>query len=332
MAFKSPSLAKVLALAHPKKAPNVEPIAEDIVTCSKCKSIMEHITEFSMGCSQCLTSVNIESSEDYTVSTGENYNSGANAYAIRRPVGGGANRALIHALIKLTSNSEVARTAKLSQQMERCNRDCKDKLPQDVLDESMKMFSSLKDHESVSRGNVRLGKIGACLFVCCQKAGITRTQTQIAAFVGVDESHVSAGLNDLQSHHKKNIISIPQNHDPTADYLGSLFEIFEVKEEYKSFAINLIARAIEKRVEGIYTCQIKSRCIGVLYGLSIWLRLNITHDMITEKCEGISRNTYLNVFKAIEKNEVKLRKPFIRHNMPLPMSWKPRTGTVDKCD
>jgi hypothetical protein len=78
----------------------------------------------------------------------------------------------------------------------------------------------------------------------------------------------------------------------------------------------------KKKVEEVSQCFNTTKCIGAVYFLARHMGWGLTHEQIATACDNISRGTYLNVANAIVKNEDKLRKVFVRHNIPFPAIWK----------
>lgn len=278
--------------------------------------------EHNLVCSRCSRVFPIGNTGEHTIGAGENHNTSSNAYMCFKPVG--TNNKLYHnTMIKYTSEYEPYRDAKILDLLKQYNYIHKDfTISQDVIKAACEMFIRLKEHDYVRRGRTRRGVLGACILVECQKHGVTKTKTQIAEMMQVEEAKITFGLEELQQYANLGVIEMPENVDPTADYISAYFEIFDIDQKYKTFVLDLLERMTKKRVDEVSQCFNTTKCIGVVYFLGKLVRLNITHEMIAANCNNISRNTYLAVANAVVKNEEKLRKVFIRHDMPLPPGWK----------
>jgi transcription initiation factor TFIIIB Brf1 subunit/transcription initiation factor TFIIB len=291
--------------------------------CPKCHIEMtKSWNEYNMICPKCHLCKSIGlSGEHHNIGTGESHNTSNNAYMCFKPVGT-KNRLYHNTMIKYTSEYEPYRDAQILQLLKQYNYVNTDfTIPQDVLRQACEMFILMRDHDYVRRGQTRRGVLGACIFVQCQKNHIAKTKTQIAKMMQVEESKITFGLDELNQYAKLGVIDMPQNVDPTSDYIDNYFEIFEIPVQHAAFAKALAERMSRKKIEEVGQCFNTTKCIGVIYFLSRHLGLNITHDMISQNCDGMSRGTYLTVTNAITKNEKKLKKAFIKFGVKLPLGW-----------
>lgn len=313
-----------------QKAPKtvMTKIADDDETlftrCETCDTLMEKIAEYVLGCPNCKTSMDLLNTGEYTLGSGDHYGCSSNAFTSFRPTGGSHSQMYMHTMVKTTSNSEAFRGSQLLDIIKTYNNNSRDfRLPLDVIHDAIELFRSLRDVDFVRRGTARRGMIGACLYAACQKAGVSKTQSQIAIFMSVDESKISQGISDLQRYNSQAFVVIPHNYDPSTDYMASLFEMFELKTElHLAFASAMLERIGKKRTPGIWECFIKSKCVAILWGLNVLYRYGITHDQIHKNCENISKNTYINIWKAIETNRATFERVFTKHNVPLPDRWR----------
>lgn len=316
------SIDEIVDLTNPAK-PTLESTDLD---CPKCHvEMIKSWNEFNMVCPKCAVCHPIgQTGEHHTIGAGENHNTSSNAYMCFKPVGT-KNRLYHNTMIKYTSSYEPYRDAQILALLKQYNyiNSADFMVPQDVIKAACEMFIALRDHDYVRRGKTRRGVLGACMYVQCQVAKVTKTKTQIAKMMKVEESKITFGLEELQQYAKLGVVEIPHNIDPTSDYIDTYFEIFNIDETKKSFVIDLVDRMTKKKIEEVSQCFNTTKCIGAVYFLSKLIGLGLTHEQIASNCENISRGTYLNVANAITKNEQKLRKVFVRHNMPFPAGWKP---------
>ena len=316
-----PSMDHVVALSDPVKQPMV---VNDDLDCPKCHVEMtKSWNEYNMVCPKCSMCYPVEQTgEHHTIGAGENHNTSSNAYMCFKPVGT-RNRLYMNTMIKYTSEYEPYRDAQILQLLKQYNFINNDMtIPQDVLKAACEMFIALKDHDYVRRGRTRRGVLGACIFVQCQKHKITKMKTQIAKMMQVEESKITFGLEELQRYAGLGVIDIPENEDPTPDYIDTYFEIFNLDMSKRQFVVDLVDRMTRKKVEEVLQCFNTTKCIGAVYFLARHLNWGLTHEQIAAACDKISRGTYLNVSNAIARNEDKLRKVFVRHNIPFPAGWK----------
>jgi transcription initiation factor TFIIIB Brf1 subunit/transcription initiation factor TFIIB len=320
-------LEEVVSRDDPKlaKRQGVLELHAEQENCPKCHIEMQKSwNEFNMVCPKCQATVAIGVGEAHTIGASENHNTSENAYMRFKPVGT-KNRLYCNTLIKYTSESEPYRDQQILAILKQYNFINADfKVPQDVIRASVEMFIQLRSHDYIRRGGTRRGVLGACIYEQCRKHNITKTKSQIAKMMQVNEAKITFGLEELQIYHKLGVIEVSQNVDPTSDYVDSMFEIFDFDPEYKAFVNALLARMADKKIEEVSTCFTTTKVVGAVYFLSKLMGWGLTHDKIAASQDsGISRGTYLNVTNAITKNEEKLRKVFVRHGVPFPASWKP---------
>lgn len=274
-------------------------IGEGSVVCISCGSIREISID---GC---------------TMGSGDGHNTSSNAYMSFKPVGVGS-APYHHQMLRTTSDPLVARDVRTRAKLAHINFESKEfKFPQTVIDDASTLFASLQKHDTTRRGDARKGLLGACMFVAAQQHKVSKTCAQIAKMIGVDESNVSLGYGILVEYYKKGIIDIPQNHDPTPDYINTLIELFDIPTKYFSFMTDLLEKCDEIHVRETISCHIKTKCVGAMYVLSVSAGLGITHDKIAKLCDNISRGTYLNVYNAIVTNAKKLEPVFKKHGLKL---------------
>lgn len=315
-------LDEVVSRDNPRLA-KLSPIAEP-ENCPKCFIEMtKSWNEFNLVCPKCHATVSVGVGESHTIGAGENHNTSNNAYMAFKPVGT-KNRLYHNTMIKYTSESEPYRDQQILAILKQYNFINADfKVPQDVIRASVEMFIQLRSHDYIRRGGTRRGVLGACIYEQSRKHNITKTKSQIAKMMQVNEAKITFGLEELQTYHKLGVIEVSQNVDPTSDYVDSMFEIFDFDVEYKPFVNALLARMADKKIEEVSTCFTTTKVVGAVYFLSKLMGWGLTHDKIAASQDGISRGTYLNVSNAIGKNEEKLRKVFVRHNIPFPATWTP---------
>lgn len=313
--WKLPSVDRVISRS--------KVIRDSELECPKCGIEMtKSWNEFHLVCPKCSISYPIgETEEHHTITAGETHNTSSNAYMSFKPVGA-KNRLYMNTMVKYTSEYEPYRDKQILQLLTQFNFINEEfKLPMDVIRASCEMFITLRSHEYIVRGKTRRGVLGACIYVQCQKAKVTKTKAQIATMLKIEEAKITFGLKELQQYGKIGVVDIPENVDPTNDYIDRFFEIFDIPQEYKQFILDLIDRMNKKRIEECMQCFNTTKCIGVIFFLNKLLDLGITHEQIAANCSNITRDTYLNISNAIQNNEIKLKKVFIKHKVKLPPNW-----------
>ena len=317
-----PKLDEIVSRSDPKTARLAKATAE--TDCQRCHiEMVKSWNEHNLVCPKCASTISIGVGESHTIGAGENHNTSANAYMSFKPVGT-KNRLYHNTLLKYTSESEPYRDQQILTLLKQYNFINQEfKVPQDVIKAACELFIQLRSHEYVRRGGTRRGVLGACIYEQCRKYKVTKTKTQIAKLMQVSEAKITFGIDELNNYAKLGVIEVIQNIDPTADYTDSLFEVFDLDQDRKQFVVDLLDRMAKKKIEEVASCFNTTRVVGAVYFLSKLMGWGLTHEKIAANADGISRGTYLNVANAITKNEEKLRKVFVRHNVPFPASWKP---------
>ena len=295
-------------------------------TCPSCHREMTKRSEYELGCTNCKTCLPAgNTGEHHTIGACENHNTSSNAYMSFKPVGGGSgkNKIYMNTMIKYTSEYQPLRDNKILAVMRQYNYICDSiSIPENILREAASLFIDLtKDDVCVYRGLNRRGIFGGCIKIQCDINNIAKTNSIIAKVMDVEESNITNGLDEIYKLAKLNGIVLPDNKDPTIDYINNYFETFDLDQSKKQFAIDLLARAAKKQIEEINRAHYNSRCIGVTYFVCKHFGWEITHKQIAANCENISPGTYQNIYKAILNNQKKLNKVFIRHNVHLPQQW-----------
>jgi transcription initiation factor TFIIIB Brf1 subunit/transcription initiation factor TFIIB len=309
-----------------KKEVSPNPFSEylDIINCEDCNVEMKKLySEYNLICPQCNSCITVNNVGEHTISAGENHNISNNSYMNLR-ITGKDKKQYENVLRDATHDYKKYRNYKILKTLKQHNFTSADfQLPQVVLNDALDTYIKLKSEDFVRRGMILRGVLGACLYIQCQEHNITKTRSQIAKLMKIPESKLSFGLHEIERYAERGIIDIKKNLDPALDYFNAYFESFEIPVCYIAFAKALYDRIEKKKIKEVEQCYNTTKCVGIIYFICILIDISITHEMIAQRCDNISRGTYLNVYNAILKNESKLRKVFKRHNMKLPAGWKP---------
>lgn len=332
--FKACTIGEVIDVLEKQKfeafkTSEPDPTSDDddshIESCpvDNCKGLMEkYYNEFHLVCGKCGYAKQIGNIGEHNISAGESHNISSNAYMYFKATGS-KNRIYSNAMVKYTSEHGVHRENDIRQRFKEVNYRNGNPIPPNVIGEAADLFIVLKSKDYVRRGCNLKGVEGACVYVKCQEAGITKSKAEIAGYYRIEESLISFGCAELKTFESRGFIELPQNKDPTTDYVNAVFEIFNIPERYHQFVVDVLERIESKRIIEISSCFTMTKVIGVVYLLSILEGLNIDHDCIASKYnKNISQSTYKNVYKTILKNATKLIKPFTKHNIKLPYEWR----------
>jgi len=302
-------IKKIQSAAKQKKLQTLQ----DYNICGRCKIKMTLLANAnSLVCSKCSVI-----GKDVSIGNGCNDIS----YNTKQTIGGASGRLYKNTLHQHTNDSKITRDHKILTSLINKNYDSKDfKLPKNVLDATAEVFILIKDQcpSFQNRGLRLLGIYGELLIQQCAIHGCNKDKTEIAKFLGIDESHISAGKLELQEKEEQGIIKMRSNVDPTPNMINIYMTDFEMDDKYKPFIFDLINRIEKKRIREITSCEYKTKCVGVLYTLSMCLKTPLDHKLICKSANRITQATYKNVYNHIKKNKALLRKPFYRHGIPFP--------------
>lgn len=269
--------------------------------------LIRQCNEYSYVCPKCAYMEVLEDNLSCNIQTGDGHNVSNNSYMSFKPTGI-KNRIYQNTMIKYTSEKNVYRDTQIHELLKKYNFINNDlTIPQNILESAAQMFITLKNSQEsyVKRGKSRRGVLGAAIYFECLRAGITKTKSQIAKMMKVDESDITHGENELKYYASigGGIIDIPENVNPFSDYFNTYFEIFNIPvDKYKDFAMDLLETMIAKNVTEVLSCHNNTKCIGVVYFIGKHFKLpDISHENISKNCNGITRSTYLNIYNAIIK-------------------------------
>jgi transcription initiation factor TFIIIB Brf1 subunit/transcription initiation factor TFIIB len=273
--------------------------------------------------------------EEYATSAITDCNVNSNGFISMKIVGKGAygyNRSL------LKTSASYSKYRKISTMKELNNwaiQSKKHHIPKNVLQEANDMLASIKEYGIVFR-NTKVVMSG-CLYYACYNNGISKTPSEIAQFCGIEEKFHSLGDRILHDLNERGIIQIPIKINPISDYVDRFLELLEIHKKYRSFVLDLIARAEKKHIHIIHDSKHNTKAVGAIYMLCERvpeLRKKISKERIDTEC-GISKTTFIRYYNVL-CDHYKLIKPiFKKHHIPMKSQWrseKSATITSDKED
>lgn len=198
------------------------------------------------------------------------------------------------------------------------------KLPKNVIKFANEMFHAIKRHGYVFRVSCKRGVMSACLYYACNAHGISKTPGEITAIVGIEERFLSYGDRVLQDLNEKQIINIPTNIDPIADYASRYLDLLEIEPKYVEFIVDLIKTAERKRIHILHDSRNNTKAAGAAYVLVCRIpkyRRRISTDMIEQRCD-ISKTTFKRYADVIVQYHKLLRRVFKQHRVPMPNNWR----------
>lgn len=197
------------------------------------------------------------------------------------------------------------------------------KLPKSSIKVAIELFSKIKEHNYVYRGNGKKGVLGACLFYACIINKITKTPREIASLMNIEERFLSHGDRILQELNEIDVISIPTCIRPLNDYLSQYFPTLNIPDKYKSFIVDIINRAEAKNIHINNDSKMTTKAIGSIYLLVMNVKdLNrITKDTIVKEC-NISKSTFIRYYNLLLSNIPIIKPVFKKHKITMPSKWR----------
>jgi transcription initiation factor TFIIIB Brf1 subunit/transcription initiation factor TFIIB len=198
------------------------------------------------------------------------------------------------------------------------------KPPHNIINATADLFDQIKNKGYVYRGDGKLGVIAACLYYASIMNNLTRSPKEIAAIMGIDDKFLSQGDRILQELNELNVISIPTHYKPLNDYLNQFFPALGIPDKYKQFVTDIIARAERKHLHIRNESRTTTKIVGVIYLLTqrVPELKHIKNDEISKECNKISKSTFIKYSTLITDNYKIMKKPFRKHKIKQPASWK----------
>lgn len=198
------------------------------------------------------------------------------------------------------------------------------KIPKNVVELAIELFSSIKEAGYVFRGNGKKGVMGSCLFYACVILGVTKTPREIASIMKIEERFLSSGDRVIQQLNEMKIINIPTQFNPLEHYIHQYFPALNIPIKYKPFIMDLIERSEKFNIHIKCDSRMTTKCVGAIYLLTTRVKeLNhITKEDIVKECSKISRSTFLRYYTLLVDNYPKLKYVFKKHGIRMPKEWK----------
>ncbi len=197
-------------------------------------------------------------------------------------------------------------------------------LPKHIIEMANDMFAMIKENGNVYRKDVKKGVQAACLYYTCHMNGISKTPSEIAAIVGIDEKFLSAGDRILRDLNERSVIYIPAKINVIANYINRYFELLNINPKYKQFIFDIIDQADDDRLHVLFDSKDNTKCVGAIYLLIDRvksLRTTIDKDKLGSEC-NISKTTFIKYHNMINKYYKKFIHIFIKHDIPLKSAWR----------
>jgi transcription initiation factor TFIIIB Brf1 subunit/transcription initiation factor TFIIB len=302
-----------------------EEIIVNYNVCPKCQ-LETHVSDGAVCCAKCgYTQIVVSHGTNcYSASTDLDHGTSQDSFMSFKVVGKNAY-GLQRSLLKTCSNYKAFSKSTNKKDMHNFVFQYEGKkIPKNVIDLAIDMFTTIKDAGYVFRGNGKRGVMGACLFYSCVVKGITKTPREIAAVMKIEERFLSSGDRVLQELNEHKIIDIPTNFDPLRHYIHQYFPALKIPAEYEEFIVALVQRAEKKNIHIKNDSRMTTKCVGAIYLLITRVKsLNhITKEDIVRECSKISKSTFVRYYSLLCVNHKKIKHVFKKYRIPMPVDWK----------
>lgn len=207
------------------------------------------------------------------------------------------------------------------------------RIPKTVIDLVMADFQKIKAERIVYRGNGKKGVMAALIYYRCMSVGVARTPRDLCTFLEIPQKKFSEGDRKVQKHIDKGILDFPICPNSYTMYVNQYMILLGIDLKYVQFVLDLIKRAEDKKIHIMNESKTTTKCVGAIYMLITRLKLKISKDTISKEC-NISGSTFIKYFKMLNEKYWLIKKPFKKHGIRMPRSWKeiPDFAKPDKPD
>ena len=295
--------------------------------CEKCNDV---IIDSVCNCFSSLDTCLHDDSSKFNFSTEKNHNVSSNSFMSFNVVGPNSYR-YQKSLLKTCAKYSSYRAHTTRKDLDNCNYNYKGKkIPKNIIKMAIELFSKIKEHNFVFRGNGKKGVLGACLFYACVSNNITKTPREIANIMNIEERFLSHGDRILQEMNENKIISIPTILRPLTDYLSQYFPILNIPDKYKQFIIDIVDKSEKKNIHILNDSRTTTKCIGAIFLLVSRVKelKHISQHMIIKEC-NISKSTFIRYYNLLIINYKYIKPVFKKHRIPMPTSWRETPKVID---
>lgn len=329
--FVMPNLAKLKERLVINKKNNTD--ETDLEYCKNCNVKMgTYLDEFHMSCPKCNRSISVDVEETSNITKWSSNISTNSSYSFRPTINNSSKNPFSKSMFSNTvpQHNHTQRHKDILNKLKKYNDNNKKfNISLNILKDATMMYIQIQDNYKMKhgenftrRGDTLDGILGACIIRKCKIEGCPKTKTQIANFMQTSESKISGGILTLKQLSKSGIVNIDfDNNDKKGDSIISYFEDFQINPKFKLFIEDVIQRIYDKNISEISHSNTHTIIIGCIYTLTVVMGNPLTHEIIQNFSEGITKSTYINIYNHISNNMKKLKKPFYRHKIPYPTNW-----------
>jgi transcription initiation factor TFIIB len=179
------------------------------------------------------------------------------------------------------------------------------KINKKIVEETKQYYKLLSEKEKVSgyltRGNIRVSLIAACLFISCKNNNKPLREIEIANIFGINVKDITKGFKKFNELEKSKNIQINTSINNIHDYINKYCHQLNIKDDIKKLIHLLYIRS--KKINILRNNNNSSICSGLIYYISDIFNLNYKKSDIINiiKISEVTLNKVYNEFIKYEK-------------------------------
>jgi len=155
------------------------------------------------------------------------------------------------------------------------------------------------------------------------KNGLSKTDNYICQFNGITKAKLTKSKNRLQTFIKSGAVAHVHPYDRIPSFVYLFLSKLGMDTVHTDIVVSIIRRA-DEQVDMIKyrTCQDNSKVVGAIWLVARQLNVKLQHQSISEKCERISKSTYMRYVEFIDINRRRINPILVKHKVrPIPRSF-----------
>lgn len=155
------------------------------------------------------------------------------------------------------------------------------------------------------------------------KNGLSKTDNYICQFNGITKAKLTKSKNRLQTFIKSGAVAHVHPYDRIPSFVYLFLSKLGMDTVHTDLVVAIIRRA-DEQVDMIRyrTCQDNSKVVGAIWLVARQLNVKLQHPDISEKCERISKSTYMRYVDFIDVNRRRINPILVKHKVrPIPKSF-----------
>ncbi len=155
------------------------------------------------------------------------------------------------------------------------------------------------------------------------KSGLSKTDNYICQFNGITKAKLTKSKNRLQTFIKSGAVTHVHPYDRIPSFVYLFLSKLGMDTVHTDLVVAIIRRADEQIDMIKYrTCQDNSKVVGAIWLVARQLNVKLLHPTISEKCERISKSTYMRYVEFIDINRRRINPILVKHKVrPIPKSF-----------